>query len=204
MAGVRDDVQPWPDGREGGAERAMDMLDTAGDQVLETPRLQLRPLTSGDLDVVVRIHTDPELMRHIHRGVPHTEDECIVDLARALTHWRDHGCGPFVVTNRDGDLVGTVGFATPEWLPEVMPARDVGWTIVQRHQGHGYATEAARAVIDWYFGTAGDDRLLGIHNSDNPRSRAVMRRLGMRWWRRTAHPTLGFPLEVWETTRTEW
>lgn len=169
----------------------------------DTARLRVRPLASGDLDVIVRIHTDPALMRHIHRGVPHTPDECVVDLARALAHWRDHRCGSFVVTTRAGQLVGTVGFTTPEWLPEVMPARDVGWTIVQEHQGHGYATEAARATIDWYFASFRDDRVVGIHNSDNPRSGAVMQRLGMRWSRRTRHPMLGYPLEIWETTRAE-
>jgi RimJ/RimL family protein N-acetyltransferase len=171
---------------------------------LDTPRLRLRPLAPRDLGVIVRIHTDPALMRHIHRGVPHTADECVVDLARALAHWRDHRCGSFVVTTRAGRLVGTVGFTTPEWLPEVMPGRDVGWTIVQEHQGHGYATEAARTALDWYFATMRDDRGVGIHNSDNPRSGAVMQRLGMRWSRRTPHPTLGYPLEIWETTRAEW
>jgi RimJ/RimL family protein N-acetyltransferase len=213
-----------PGGRYGGRVDPLRRGET--DDTFDTARLRIRPLAPGDLDVIVRIHTDPALMRHIHRGVPHTADECVVDLARALAHWRDHRCGTFVVTTPGSDsvrtkpggartrgtawpegaeqLVGTVGFTTPEWLPEVMPARDVGWTIVQEHQGHGYATEAARAAVDWYFATSHDDRVVGIHNSDNPRSGAVMQRLGMRWSRRTRHPALGYPLEIWETTRAEW
>jgi RimJ/RimL family protein N-acetyltransferase len=110
-----------------------------------------------------------------------------------------------VVELPSGDLVGTVGINVPDWLPEVMPAHDVGWTVVQEHQRRGYATEAARAVLDWYFVTAAvGDRVIGIHNSGNPRSGEVMDRLGMRWIAHLPHPDLGYGLEIRELTLTDW
>jgi RimJ/RimL family protein N-acetyltransferase len=167
---------------------------------LRTARLVLRPVGAGDLAFVTRIHTDPELMRHIHGGVPHLPEQCRANLDAAQAHWRRQGCGSFVVCLHDDAAVGMVGFNTPAWLPEAMPGHDVGWTLLQGHQGQGYATEAARAAVDWYFGTGIGDRVVGIHNRDNPRSGAVMERIGMQWLLEARHPDYGYPVEVWETT----
>ncbi len=173
-------------------------------EALPTTRLVLRPLAGADLDVIVRIHTDPELMRHIHRGDPRPLEECPDDLARGLAQWDTDGFGPLVVEFPDGTLVGTVGFGRPTWCADATGAPDVGWTILQPYQRRGYATEAASAAIDWFYDTALDDRLVGIHNTTNPRSGAVMQRLGMRWVRQSTHPEFGYPIELWELTRPSW
>jgi RimJ/RimL family protein N-acetyltransferase len=167
---------------------------------VRTARLVLRPIGDDDLDVVTRIHTDPELMHHIHAGVPHLPEQCRANLDAAQAHWRAYGCGSFVLRLHDDAVVGMVGFNTPVWLPEAMPAHDVGWTLLQAHQRRGYATEAARAAIDWFFDAGIADRVVGIHNRDNQRSGAVMERIGMRWLLEAAHPEYGYPVEVWETT----
>ncbi|MBV8951422.1 MAG: GNAT family N-acetyltransferase [Actinobacteria bacterium] len=167
---------------------------------LRTPRLVLRPVEPGDLDVITRINTDPELMRHIHAGVPHVPEQCRADLDAAHAHWHTHGCGSFVVRLYDGELAGLVGFNTPAWLPQALPARDIGWTILQEHQRQGYATEAAGAALDWFFDSGVGDRVVAIHTRENTRSAAVMQRLGMEWIFETRHPDYGYPLHVWETT----
>jgi RimJ/RimL family protein N-acetyltransferase len=170
---------------------------------IETARLALRPLDAADLGVIERINTDPELMAHIHHGLPHRRDECRADLERGLTTWRDHGYGTFVA-ERDGELVGTVGFGRPDWCPSALPGVDIGWTIVQEQQRNGYATEAGAALLRWFFDAALGGRVVGIHNTDNPRSGAVMRRLGMRWLRQLPHPQLGYPIELWEAASATW
>ena len=171
-------------------------------EALRTARLVLRP--GADLDVIVRVHTDPELMRHIHRGVPRPLEGCPDDLARALAQWDTDGFGPLVVEFTDGTLAGTVGISRPTWCAEAMGTPDVGWTILQAYQRQGYATEAAASAIDWFFGAALGDRLVGIHNTTNPRSGAVMQRLGMRWVRQCTHPEFGYPIELWELSRGSW
>jgi RimJ/RimL family protein N-acetyltransferase len=170
---------------------------------IETARLSLRPLDAADLGVIERINTDPELMAHIHDGRPHGRDECRADLDRGLATWRDHGYGTFVA-ERDGELVGTVGFGRPDWCPSALPGVDVGWTIVQDQQRNGYATEAGGALLRWFFDAALGGRVVGIHNGDNPRSGAVMGRLGMRWVRQLPHPQLGYPIELWEADAATW
>ena len=170
---------------------------------LQTARLSLRQLEAGDLEVVERINTDPDLMAHIHRGVPHSHAECRAALERGLATWDEHGYGTFVA-ERGGELVGTVGFGRPAWCPSALPGADIGWTIVQEHQRRGYATEAGGALLTWFFDAALGGRVVGMHNTSNPRSGAVMRRLGMRWLRQIRHPQLGYPIELWEAVEATW
>ncbi len=160
-------------------------------------------MDESDLGVLLRVHTDPELMAEIHRGRPHTADECRDDLERAVAGWAADGFGTFVV-ERGHELVGTVGFGRPTWCPAAMPGPDLGWTIVQEHQRRGYATEAGTALLAWFFAAERGRRVVGIHNTSNPRSGAVMDRLGMRWLRRLEHPQLGYPIELWEHTAAAW
>lgn len=173
-------------------------------EVLRTARLVVRPIAGNDLAVIVRVHTDPELMRHIHSGVPRPRDRCPDDLATGLMQWDTDGFGPLVVEFPDGTLVGIVGFGWPTWCAEAMGTPDVGWTILQTYQRQGYATEAAAGAIDWFFGAGLAERLVGIHNTTNPRSGAVMQRLGMRWVRQCTHPEFGYPIELWELPRAAW
>jgi len=56
---------------------------------------------------------------------------------------------------------------------------EIGWRLVREHWGRGYATEAARAVVDWAFATFPVDRILALADPANDASIAVMRRLGM-------------------------
>lgn len=158
---------PWSSPLEPDSIKVVDVTDV---MELRTSRLVLRPIGPDDLDVVTRIHTDPELMQHIHSGVPHLPEECRTSLDAARTHWARHRCGSFVIRRHDEDLVGMAGFNTPLWLPVAMPGHDVGWTVLQPHQRQGYATEAARAVVDWFFDAGIGDRVVGIHNRDNTRS----------------------------------
>jgi ribosomal-protein-alanine N-acetyltransferase len=61
---------------------------------------------------------------------------------------------------------------------------EIGWVIARRHQGRGYATEAARALIDFAFSTVRRHRLIATCQPENVASWRVMEKLGMR---REAH-----------------
>jgi RimJ/RimL family protein N-acetyltransferase len=60
-----------------------------------------------------------------------------------------------------------------------VPGIEIAWRLAFEHWGMGYATEAARAVIDDGFGRIGLDAIVGVTTPGNARSRRVMERLGM-------------------------
>ena len=69
-------------------------------------------------------------------------------MALAMGHWAIRGYGFFSVEHREtGAWVGRIG----PWYPEGWPGPEVGWTLSPDHRGRGYATEAARASVEFAF-----------------------------------------------------
>ena len=77
-------------------------------------------------------------------------------------------------------LVGYVGLSVPTFMPEILPAVEVGWRFAPWAWGHGYATEGAAAALDEAFTTMGLQQVCSLPQTDNPRSCLVAERLGMR------------------------
>jgi RimJ/RimL family protein N-acetyltransferase len=92
----------------------------------------------------------------------------------------------------------------PTFLPEILPAIEVGWRLGQKFHGHGYATEAGRAWVDYGFGAGDLDEIVSIYQPENVASGAVMRRLGFGLERATLHPVLGAQLHVLRLRRAAW
>jgi RimJ/RimL family protein N-acetyltransferase len=88
----------------------------------------------------------------------------------------------------DGVLIGYTGLGLPEFLPEVMPAPEVGWRLHPDFWGSGYATEAALASLDYGFGEFGLDEIVSIFQPENAASGRVMERIGMAFDRDTVDP----------------
>jgi RimJ/RimL family protein N-acetyltransferase len=76
-------------------------------------------------------------------------------------------------------FIGFVGISAPSFEAHFTPAIEIGWRLAFDHWGKGYATEGARAVLDFGFNEAGLDEIVSFTAASNTRSRAVMERLGM-------------------------
>lgn len=166
--------------------------------VLTTPRLVLRHWRDDDLDAFAALNADPEVMRYIHDGRPLDRAETADRIDRYRRHWRENGYGLYAVTLREsGELIGFAGLAVPVFLPEIMPAVEIGWRLSRPHWGQGLATEAARAVLDSVRAGTDLKRLVSIHIVGNDASARVMTKLGMRLDRETVQPDTGRPVRVY-------
>jgi ribosomal-protein-alanine N-acetyltransferase len=145
---------------------------------LLTPRLRLRPWRDDDLEPFASMNGDPRVMEHF----PSTLDRAASDAAarRLRDHFDQHGFGKAVVETRDGGaFVGVVGLAWFTLDVPICPVVELGWRLPQAMWGKGYATEAARAAIDFGFRELGLERIVAFTVPRNERSWRVMERLGM-------------------------
>ena len=76
-------------------------------------------------------------------------------------------------------FVGVIGLSTVSYEAHFTPAVEVAWRLARAQWGRGYATEAARAALDYGFDTLGLVEIVAITVPANLRSRRVMERLGM-------------------------
>jgi RimJ/RimL family protein N-acetyltransferase len=144
---------------------------------------------------------DPETARFITRqSQPYSEAETWREVALIIGHWQLLGHGLFVVEERaTGAFLGRVGPLQPPGYPGF----EIAWSLAPAARGKGYATEAARAAIDWAFETFPLERIISLIHPDNSASQRVATRLGQR---RTAERFAPFHdlCDIWEMRREDW
>ena len=143
---------------------------------LETERLLLRGFEERDLDAYTAITSDAEVMRFMGRG-PFDREEAWREIALYVGHFELRGYTHWALELREtGQLVGRCG----PWFPEGWPELEVGWLLGREHWGKGYATEAARAALEFVWRELGAARAISLVAPGNERSARVARRLGGR------------------------
>jgi RimJ/RimL family protein N-acetyltransferase len=149
-------------------------VGTTEQEQLRTDRLRLRPWTTSAADVarLTDIYSREEITRWV--GGPPTvpPDELVARWAAVHALDERHGCWAIEC---DGTIAGTVLFKP---LPQGVGEVEVGWHLHPDSWGHGYATEAARAVIDRGF-AGGVPEVYAVVRPGNRASMAVCARLGM-------------------------
>lgn len=140
----------------------------------------LRPIDAlGDVDAIHAYASREDVCRYIP-WTPRTRGEVAAWLARrASTTIPGPGSGAsLAITLRDGgELVGDVMVI---WTSEEHRTGEIGYVVNPAYAGHGYATEAARAVLAMAFDRLGLRRVVARVDARNPASAAVLRHLGMR------------------------
>jgi len=144
---------------------------------IHTERLVLRRWQDRDLEPWAAMNADPEVRRHL--GDVLTREQSDASVARFLTEFDERGYGWWAVEERTTGAF--LGFAGLDLVDPELPFAgvEVGWRLARAAWGHGYATEAGRAALDFGFGTVGLAEIVAVTTADNLRSRAVMERLGM-------------------------
>jgi len=168
---------------------------------LETERLVLRPFTMDDLDELAGLQAEPSFWWYpFRRGF--TVDETRDFLVRTIERRDLDGFAVAAVIERSsGLLAGWAGLAVPHFLPEILPAVEVGWRFGQAFWHRGYATEAGAAWVDHGFFDRGLDEIVSIFEPENEASGAVMARLGFQLDRVIEQPERGVTLHVTRRSR---
>jgi RimJ/RimL family protein N-acetyltransferase len=152
----------------------MTALEPCRQDGIPTERLLLRPPTAADAKAVARLINDRRIAENTAR-IPHPYS--LAD-ARAFLASANSAASEraFLITLLDGELVGGCGVAALDGREP-----EIGYWVGVPYWGSGYATEAARALVDHAFGTLGCERLTAGARVSNPASRRVLEKCGFQW-----------------------
>ena len=143
--------------------------------VLETARLVMRGFTEADFESYAAASADSAVQRYL--GGPVGRDRAWRSLAMHIGHWELRGYGQWALERReDGRTIGRTGL----WNPEGWFGVEVGWRLNRDAWGHGYATEAAAATLEWAWATLDVGQILSVIDPGNEASLRVAERLGLR------------------------
>jgi RimJ/RimL family protein N-acetyltransferase len=144
---------------------------------LVTDRLTLRPLSQEDASALQLVLDDPDVWRYF----PRTE---VPTLARTKTyiegqhaHWDEYGFGHWAIDAIDEGLIGWCGL---QFLPDTEET-EVAYCLGKAYWGKGFATEAARASLN--FGTTNlrIKEIVGLTHVENQASQHVLQKIGLKF-----------------------
>jgi RimJ/RimL family protein N-acetyltransferase len=170
---------------------------------LETDRLVLRRFTEADVDNLVRLDSDPEVMRFLTGGEPTPraviQNETLPDILR------DYNRGPAgrwaAIKRSTGEFLGWFALQPPE--DGSVTDVELGYRLQASVWGQGYATEGSHALIRTGFTELGVQRVFAETMAVNTASRRVMEKAGLKYVR-TFHLQWDDPIEGTEHGEVEY
>jgi RimJ/RimL family protein N-acetyltransferase len=147
---------------------------------IQTERLLLRPYERGDFDALLAIQSREDVVRYLYEDPLGADDvRALLDRKLAETSLSDEGDTVAVaVVLRTGG--GMIGNCILHWSSRQHQQGEIGFVFHPDHHGRGYATEAARPLVDFGFDEVGLHRIIGRLEARNIASARVLEKLGMR------------------------
>ena len=144
---------------------------------LETLRIQLRGFVAADLPDLVRLDSDPRVMKYLAGGKPASRDVIAATLRRIIRYPALYpDLGIWRASRRDtGAFIGWFSLKYAGKSADV----EIGYRLRPEAWGRGFATEGARALVGYGFDDLGLSRIIGVTHRDNLASQRVLMKAGM-------------------------
>jgi len=151
---------------------------------IETERLLLRELRLTDLEGMFALDSDPEVHRYLGNKPVKSINESKKILESVLTQYKERGIGRFAVIEKStGDFVGWSGLRlnTEYNMNGFTEYYDVGYRLIKRFWGKGYATESGKASVDYAFNVLKLPEIYATTEIGNEASHNTLLKLGLHY-----------------------
>ena len=147
--------------------------------ILKTERLLLRRMTPADNDFILELLNGPKWMKYIgSRDIDTLEQAREYLETRVIPNYEALGFGFYIIERLEDQVrVGNCGLT----LRDGMEHADIGYSLLDQYEGHGYAYEAARAILQYGFEVYKLKHIEAMVTAENERSLHLLRKLGMHY-----------------------
>jgi RimJ/RimL family protein N-acetyltransferase len=150
--------------------------------IIETKRLWLRTWKQNDVEAYFLINQDPEVIKFLPGSMTLEQVEGFIQGANR--HQEELGYTLFAAELKEnGHLIGFIGLRHTDFFTKFSahfaPAVEVGWRLGSQYWNRGYATEGAKAALEYGFRDIGLHEIVSFTVPANLRSIRVMERIGM-------------------------
>lgn len=162
---------------------------------VETPRLLLRHWQPSDYEPFVRMNADAAVMCYF--PAPYSPEQSQHLFESIQQELADYGYGLYAAQEKtSGQFMGFIGFHQAMFGADFCPCIEIAWRLLPSFWNKGYATEGARACLDYGWQILGLSTVYSFTAAVNAPSERVMHKIGMCFERLFEHPSLpqGHPL----------
>ncbi|MUT64899.1 GNAT family N-acetyltransferase [Paenibacillus sp. NEAU-GSW1] len=154
---------------------------------LETARLQLRDWEETDIEPFSRLNADEEVMKYFPKTL--STEETKVFYESIVSEFKECGFGLYAVEIKESkEFIGFIGFHRANFEADFTPCIEIGWRLKQEAWGKGYATEGAKACLQYGFDKLGFTDVYSFTADVNAPSKSVMTKIGMSFLKTFNHP----------------
>ena len=165
------------------------------DYYFKSNRLGFRKFIPEDLPVFAQMNADEAVMKFFPFPLTKAESDALAQ--RINEHFDKHQFTYFAVeTLQNQAFIGFVGLARQEYETAYSPFVDIGWRLKKTAWGQGFATEGAKACLQYAFETIGLEEIYAVATLANHQSENVMQKIGMKKLEDFDHPKIavGHPM----------
>ena len=167
---------------------------------LETTRLILREMNSDDFPIIYETLSDPQTMQFY--PAPFDSEKVKAWITRNQQRYQTDGFGLWAVVHKEtGEVIGDCGVTMQNIHGNLLP--EIGYHIHKNHQRRGYASEAAKACMNFLFETTDYPAVYSYMKYTNAPSYGVALKNGMRFIEEYDDP-VNIRTRVYGITREEW
>ena len=151
--------------------------------ITETERLIIREIDISDTDIMLELHSDPEVHRYLGNNTI-TSREGIIDAINSLgRQYADFGVGRWAIIRKmTGEFIGWTGL---EFVKEPINNHknyyDLGYRLLKKFWGQGFATESAFASIDYAFNKLNMTEIYAMADIENEGSNKILEKVGLKF-----------------------
>ncbi len=157
--------------------------------IFKSERLGFRNWKNSDLDSFVKMNSDEKVMEFFPNTLSPQESQS--NLEKIQLHFEQKGYTWFAVEELSSqNIIGFIGLWYQNFDFELAPFVEIGWRLIPPYWGKGYATEGAKACIQYGFNTLELDSIYSMTAIVNKRSERVMQKIGMCKITEFNHPKL--------------
>lgn len=164
--------------------------------IFESDRLGFRMWEESDKEPFAKMNANEEVMKYFPKVLESKESDEFVH--RIREHFKQNGYGLWVVEIKDTkEFIGFIGFLIATFEAEFTPCVEIGWRLDNKYWNKGYATEGARACLEYGFNELNLERVYSFTAVINEPSQNVMNKIGLKKIGEFLHPKVeeGSPLK---------
>jgi ribosomal-protein-alanine N-acetyltransferase len=145
--------------------------------LLETDRLRFRNMHSDDAEAMFHLNSDPEVVQYTGDGPFESVDATRIFLEKYQEVYQHSGYGRWIMELKStGEILGWCGL---KFWPD-KKITDVGYRLYKKHWGNGYASEGAKACVEYGFSVLKLERIVAHARKENSASLRVLEKCGLK------------------------
>ncbi len=156
---------------------------------IETSRLRLRDWEEADLKPFIELNADEKVMTYFPKTL--STEETKVFYKTIVSEFEEYGFGLYAVELKESkEFIGFIGFHRATIEVDFTPCIEIGWRLKKEAWGKGYATEGAKACLNYGFNLLNFNNVYSFTADVNDPSKNVMRKIGMQFIKTFNHPKI--------------